>query len=278
LFTVDRIGRIETILSSLVEQAKTGSLTSPAGLNEIAQDVKQLHAAPSESDPEDSPEHSELSHGISEGFSASGLRTINAVPATSKDRPASAPRRYTTTGINANARSESVPGETFQPPQFGGEQNLAPREHQRRRLHPPAQTVSSQSADMDENSDIEDGDEIVQLAGQLSLDENKTVRYHGSSSGLTLLTRSKRFDGTFWNLPNPGLSSHILLTTGFWPTSDRRTVKTELEIDSKTQLPPISVQDRLLQYFHLSLLMIGYTGNTSILMSPCFTKTIFSGN
>lgn len=30
--------------------------------------------------------------------------------------------------------------------------------------------------------------------------------------------------------------------------SDRRTVKTELEIDSKTKLPPIHVQDRLLEY------------------------------
>jgi len=77
------------------------------------------------------------------------------------------------------------------------------------------------------------------MVGQLSLDENRTVRYHGSSSGLDLLTRSKRFDGTFWNLPNPG----------FWPMSDRRTVKTEVEIDSKTNLPPIPVQDRLLEYF-----------------------------
>lgn len=81
------------------------------------------------------------------------------------------------------------------------------------------------------------------MAGQLSLDENKTVRYHGSSSGLNLLTRSKRFDGTFWNLPNPG----------FWPASDRRTVKTELEIDSKTKLPHIAVQDRLLEYLLSSI-------------------------
>jgi hypothetical protein len=84
--------------------------------------------------------------------------------------------------------------------------------------------------------------EMVQMAGQLSLDENRTVRYHGSSSGLDLLTRSKRFDGTFWNLPNPG----------FWPMSDRRTVKTEVEIDSKTKLPPIHVQDRLLEYLPIN--------------------------
>jgi hypothetical protein len=43
------------------------------------------------------------------------------------------------------------------------------------------------------------------------------------------------------------ISFRLLLISGFWPASDRRTVKTELEIDAKTQLPPISTQDRLIE-------------------------------
>ena len=85
----------------------------------------------------------------------------------------------------------------------------SPREHQRRRLHPPihSDTSTPQEHEMESESAIDDtNSEIVQMAGQLSLDENRTVRYHGDSSGLNLLTRSKRFDGTFWNLPNPGNS------------------------------------------------------------------------
>jgi len=50
--------------------------------------------------------------------------------------------------------------------------------------------------------------------------------------------------------------SGIFRILGFG-ASERRTVKTEVEIDSKTQLPPIEVQDRLLEYDNLTVSAYG---------------------
>jgi len=247
----DRIGRIENILYTLVEQQKTGPSANPAMLSEIAQDVKQLQNIASVSKAESSPEQSSVDFGSNyfQGYSPAQAHPGHiAQPAAAQPDPRSqgATRGYTDPVVGNQARQPATPGTSYPSrAPYSQDQSDLPREHQRRRLHPPAPTQAYTPPSQDTEADDEGGDsEIVQMAGQLSLDENKTVRYHGSSSGLTLLTRSKRFDGTFWNLPNPG----------FWPTSDRRTVKTELEIDSKTQLPPIATQDRLLEYhsFHVS--------------------------
>lgn len=237
----DRIGRIENILYTLVEQQKAGPTANSGMLSEIAQDVKQLQTLASTSKSESSPEQSsatEFGGNYFQGFSPApaqpGFITQTATQHPDP-RPQTGSRGYTDPAIASTRQSApTYPSR----PSYSQDQSDLPREHQRRRLHPPTPnqsfTPSSQDADADEEAQ---DSEIVQMAGQLSLDENRTVRYHGSSSGLTLLTRSKRFDGTFWNLPNPG----------FWPASDRRTVKTEVEIDSKTQLPPIATQDRLLE-------------------------------
>lgn len=243
----DRIGRIENILYTLVEQQKAGPTANPGMLREIAQDVKQLQTLASVSRSESSPEQSSAAEfggadNYFQGFHPAqpqqGFIPQTGAPNHPDSRPQIGSRGYTDPAITQPRQSTFPPPTYGQRPPYSQEQTDLPREHQRRRLHPPTPnqpfTPSSQDADAEEETP---GSEIVQMAGQLSLDENKTVRYHGSSSGLTLLTRSKRFDGTFWNLPNPG----------FWPASDRRTVKTELEIDSKTQLPPIGTQDRLLE-------------------------------
>jgi hypothetical protein len=218
------------VLYSLVEQQRAASgaaggaadaAPSAAVLNELAQGVKQVQAVASSSEMEDSPENVP-------DFGASSVFQYPNVAGGSQSRPQQTdelrptnPRRYTGPSV----------------PQQPSDKVALPREVQRRRIYPPIQSYSP-SQDMEAEGDTAGEDtEMVQMTGQLSLDENRTVRYHGSSSGLDLLTRSKRFDGTFWNLPNPG----------FWPMSDRRTVKTEVEIDSKTKLPPIHVQDRLLE-------------------------------
>ena len=222
LLTLDRIGRIETILYSLVEQTKAsaGPIASAGILNEIAQDVKQLQTMASGSEIEDSPppppQSTEFSSGnmLFQGFPPTpGQQGFN-IPPPGKvsqqciDVRPSPPtgRRYTDSGVAADPRLQNAPNISFPRSTFQSEQATTPREHQRRRLHPPVQTFQSTTPDMDGEDDnaIADDSEIVQMAGQLSLDENRTVRYHGSSSGLTLLTQSKRFDGTFWNLPNPG--------------------------------------------------------------------------
>jgi hypothetical protein len=79
--------------------------------------------------------------------------------------------------------------------------------------------------------------------GQLSTDENLTMRYHGAASGLQLITSSNRFSEPFWNFPNPG----------YWPRTSSKIVMTEDEIISEADatdgpvLPSIEVQDHLLE-------------------------------
>jgi hypothetical protein len=205
-----------------VEQTKSaaGPTAATGMLNDIAQDVKQLQTMASGSEIEDSPPAStEYTRGntLFQGFPPTpGQQNLNIPPPSgqmgqqSVDVRPPAPlagRRYTDSGAAGDPRLQSVP--PSYPRSFQSEQATIPREHQRRRLHPPVQTFQSSTSDVDVEVDtaIAEDSEIVQMAGQLSLDENKTVRYHGSSSGLTLLTQSKRFDGTFWNLPNPGIST-----------------------------------------------------------------------
>lgn len=70
-----------------------------------------------------------------------------------------------------------------------------------------------------------------------------TMRYHGPTSGLHLMTASRVFVSPFWHFSNPG----------FWPRSKRTTFRTEDEIVSAADailggiLPPIPMQDKLLE-------------------------------
>lgn len=81
------------------------------------------------------------------------------------------------------------------------------------------------------------------VLGYLSVDENMTMRYHGPTSGLHLMTASRVFVSPFWHFSNPG----------FWPRSKRTTFRTEDEIVSAADailggiLPPISLQNKLLE-------------------------------
>jgi hypothetical protein len=81
------------------------------------------------------------------------------------------------------------------------------------------------------------------VLGYLSVDENMTMRYHGPSSGLHLMTASRVFVSPFWHFSNPG----------FWPRSKRTTFRTEDEIVSAADailggiLPPIPLQNKLLE-------------------------------
>lgn len=81
------------------------------------------------------------------------------------------------------------------------------------------------------------------VLGYLSVDENMTMRYHGPTSGLYLMTASRVFVSPFWHFSNPG----------FWPRSKRTTFRTEDEIVSAADailggiLPAIAVQNKLLE-------------------------------
>ncbi|GLB35813.1 putative fungal specific transcription factor [Lyophyllum shimeji] len=89
-----------------------------------------------------------------------------------------------------------------------------------------------------EEEELKDATEKI---GELSLDENQEVRFHGKASGLHLLSRNIRTDdrmeGGIWRLPMARV----------WPASKSR--GSVQEQDSDISLPPIHVQDRLVDLY-----------------------------
>jgi len=216
------------VLYALVEQQKQQPTATGGLLPDIAQDVRDLqNIARAAEKEEEEEESSDFGGSFFQAFQPSSHGPPKIPPPVPSQRPLSSCRRYTGGDLSSRPSATTENG------------GLQPRESQRRRMNSPEQSLSPSQEDIEDETATSEESEMVQMTGQLSLDENRTVRYHGSSSGLPLLTQSKRFDGTFWNLPNPG----------FWPLSDKRSffAKTELEIDLKTPLPPLAVQDRLLE-------------------------------
>lgn len=87
------------------------------------------------------------------------------------------------------------------------------------------------------------------MLGYLSIDENMTMRYHGPTSGLYLMTSSRVFSSPFWQFSNPG----------FWPHSKHTTFRTEDEIVSAADavlggiLPSLAMQNKLLELVFTSI-------------------------
>ncbi|KAI6047865.1 fungal-specific transcription factor domain-containing protein [Pisolithus marmoratus] len=94
-------------------------------------------------------------------------------------------------------------------------------------------------------SDSDDVDEsrATTAFGQLSLDENQEIRYHGKASGLHLLSRSDRLDqrneGGVWRLP----------MARFWPSTKANVSYDGPENDIDVKLPPPTVQDQLVNLY-----------------------------
>ncbi|OBZ67197.1 Nitrogen assimilation transcription factor nit-4 [Grifola frondosa] len=117
----------------------------------------------------------------------------------------------------------------------------------RRRLEGPSTTRNnSRNAQLDELSTTTDTDpdaldDCADAFGNLSLDENREVRYHGNSSGLHLLAQTDRTDnrnvGGIWNFP----------MARFWPGIDPGDV--EQDANTAIALPPVNVQDHLVQVY-----------------------------
>ncbi|KAL4070710.1 fungal-specific transcription factor domain-containing protein [Scleroderma citrinum] len=122
---------------------------------------------------------------------------------------------------------------------------------QRRRVDEPTATQNLDQLNWNEMytiegfSDSDDMDEsrATTAFGQLSLDENQEVRYHGKASGLHLLSRSDRLDerneGGVWLLP----------MARFWPSTKGNMSYTPLENNVSANLPPAAVQDRLIDLY-----------------------------
>ncbi|GAA5936055.1 uncharacterized protein JCM15063_002694 [Sporobolomyces koalae] len=86
-------------------------------------------------------------------------------------------------------------------------------------------------------------DELADVVGQLSINENEEVRYHGRSSGLYLISKSQRFRDFFWQFPSAGV----------WPKSEARVAQTERQIlglaEGEDHLPDLETQHHLLQAY-----------------------------
>ncbi|KAI0644458.1 fungal-specific transcription factor domain-containing protein [Trametes meyenii] len=125
----------------------------------------------------------------------------------------------------------------------------------KRRLDAPAPsdsisltpTWSSQSAaQSDEEEDEDDLYDCAEAFGNLSIDENREVRYHGNASGLQLLVDTERTDRRniegIWDFP----------MAKFWPGPpvNRQLLVEEVKnIELTIRLPPTHVQDRLIEVF-----------------------------
>ncbi|KAI0057305.1 hypothetical protein BV25DRAFT_1831290 [Artomyces pyxidatus] len=126
---------------------------------------------------------------------------------------------------------------------------------QRRRMSPPSpagshrsrSTRSSDPGDMlDEHDREADDDALVSEVGQLSLNEEREVRFHGKASGLHLLGVKDRVDGRseggIWRFPKARV----------WPPlpSDHPTLEKQMEAELVSiHLPEQSVQEHLLDLY-----------------------------
>ncbi|KAI0088316.1 fungal-specific transcription factor domain-containing protein [Irpex rosettiformis] len=132
-----------------------------------------------------------------------------------------------------------------------------------------------------QDEDEESGeDELALAVGQLSMNEDLQVRYHGKASGLHLLNASERDDGRseggIWRFPKARV----------WPpiAADART-PTKTEDEWSTRLPSLDIQEHLLEvyftYVHSQLpivhkksfMEIFRTGNLGTMDSPQAAST-----
>ncbi|KAI3613223.1 hypothetical protein WG66_001383, partial [Moniliophthora roreri] len=89
----------------------------------------------------------------------------------------------------------------------------------------------------------EDEDDLPGALGQLSLNEEEQVRYHGKASGLHLLGMKDRFDqrneGGIWRFPKARV----------WPPLPSNSIAIQREPEYVGRLPPADVQEHLLDLY-----------------------------
>ncbi|KAJ3874729.1 fungal-specific transcription factor domain-containing protein [Lentinula edodes] len=92
-------------------------------------------------------------------------------------------------------------------------------------------------------SDNEESDGITEGMGELSVTENQEIRYHGKASGLQFLSKNNRTDdrveGGLWKMPMARV----------WPPSKDFAALTVQEDDIVVELPPIHIQDHLIDLY-----------------------------
>ncbi|KAJ3895160.1 fungal-specific transcription factor domain-containing protein [Lentinula edodes] len=108
-------------------------------------------------------------------------------------------------------------------------------------------------------SDNEESDGITEGMGELSVTENQEIRYHGKASGLQFLSKNNRTDdrveGGLWYYTT-FLSPRALANwdrkmpmARVWPPSKDFAALTVQEDDIVVELPPIHIQDHLIDLY-----------------------------
>ncbi|KAF8585649.1 hypothetical protein K439DRAFT_1409792 [Ramaria rubella] len=146
----------------------------------------------------------------------SSLPSLNGSRATQRDRAGQSPRqRRRLDSSSPHARS-------------------LPRANTR-----PTPSLSATS------SSSSDDEEIASAVGQLSLNEDSQVRYHGQASGLHILGQSDRLDkrneGGIWRFPKAGV----------WPRSVGRGPRDQIaaEWEARARFPSAEVQNNMLELY-----------------------------
>jgi hypothetical protein len=108
---------------------------------------------------------------------------------------------------------------------------------------PGAESASGAPSPLDALSGGEE-DEIADTIGQLSLNEDAQVRWHGKASGLHLLAAETRADagrneGGIWRFPRARV----------WPPLPRGPASAQVEDTVVSQLPDVRMQEHLLQLY-----------------------------
>lgn len=132
-------------------------------------------------------------------------------------------------------------------------------------LSPEAVDADADVESADEDREGSGEDELAVAVGQLSINEDEQVRYHGKASGLHLLGASEREDnraegGIWYDFMCAGEFSDMPLTLVYrrfpgarvWPPlppTVRRSKKTNTEYDWLGYLPDIAEQEYLLEIF-----------------------------
>ncbi|THH02019.1 hypothetical protein EW026_g775 [Hermanssonia centrifuga] len=185
------------------------------------------------------------------------------------DNPSAGPHVGSPSATSMSGRSQSPAQYTCAPPHPA---LLSKRSRSSLRRGSHSTSSGARDADADEDSGDEEfgsgEDELAIAVGQLSLNEDEQVRYHGKASGLHLLGAAERLDGRneggIWRFPKARV----------WPPlPPTARTPTKSEEDWANCLPSLEMQEHLLElyftYVHAQL---------PILHKKAFMDTFRKGN
>ncbi|EIN14455.1 hypothetical protein PUNSTDRAFT_49242 [Punctularia strigosozonata HHB-11173 SS5] len=147
------------------------------------------------------------------------------------------------------ARLQPPPASATSSPDGRSPESLYPPQHQQ---HQQSFRADSEHAHSPLDDLSGDDDDLTDAVGQLSLNEDAQVRWHGKASGLHLLAAQRRPDGPrqeggIWHFPKARI----------WPPLPKGMLSARVEDDLVARLPSPQVQEHLLglyfTYVHPSL-------------------------